>query len=120
MASRLARDCTPVGGINDKIEGFYKACSLKGLTGDQGVIVPETNLRDLMLDSEVVEAVRRRKFHIYPVRTIEEGIEILTGVPAGSPDGSGRHPDGTVFGLAEQRLARFNDTIREYFKGPSL
>lgn len=110
----------PVGGINDKIEGFYKVCSLKGLTGDQGVIVPEANLRDLMLDEEVVEAVRRKRFHVYPVRTVQEGIEILTGVPAGEADGAGRYPQGTVFSLACERLARFSETVREYFKSSSL
>ncbi|HZI94668.1 MAG TPA: AAA family ATPase, partial [Patescibacteria group bacterium] len=110
----------PVGGINDKIEGFYKTCLLKGLTGDQGVIVPQSNLRDLMLDEDVVEAVRRRKFHIYPVQTVEEGIEILTGVSAGKPDGAGSYPEDSVFGLAAARLGRFNDTVRAFFKGSSL
>ena len=113
-------DIQPVGGINDKIEGFFKVCAIKGLTGDQGVMVPVANLRDLMLDDEVVEAVRKKKFHIYPVRTVQEGIEILTGVPAGDRDASGRYPEGSVFGLADERLRQYSEILREYLKTPSL
>jgi len=113
-------DIQPVGRINDKIEGFFKVCSLKGLTGDQGVIVPVANLRDLMLDQEVVEAVRRRKFHIYPVSTVQEGIEILTGSPAGERDASGRYTEGSIFRLADDRLSRYHEILRDYLKGPAL
>ncbi len=73
----------PIGGVNEKIEGFFDICSLKGLTGDQGVIIPESNVDNLMLKDEVIEAVTENKFHIYSVKKIEEGIELLTGVPAG-------------------------------------
>jgi len=73
----------PIGGVNQKIEGFYDVCKAKGLTGRQGVLIPHRNVKDLMLRHDVVEAVRAKKFHIYPVRTIDEGIEILTGVKAG-------------------------------------
>jgi predicted ATP-dependent protease len=107
-------DIQPVGGINDKVEGFFKVCSMKGLTGEQGVIVPEANLRDLMLDDSVVEAVRKKKFHIYPVRSIEEGIEILSGVEAGMTNPSADYPEGTVFRLVDDRLARYNDLIKEH------
>ncbi len=106
-------DIQPVGGINDKIEGFFKVCCIKGLTGEQGVIVPDSNLRDLMLDEAVVEAVRKKKFHIYPVRTIEEGIEILSGVPAGTANPS-EYPEGTVFRLVDDRLAQYNEAIKEH------
>ncbi len=113
-------DIQPVGGINDKIEGFYKACLVKGTSGDQGVVVPEANLRDLMLDDAVVEAVRRRKFHIYPVRRIEEGIEILTGVPAGTPDTRGAYPVGSVFRRVNDRLATYSDLVRRYASPASV
>ncbi|HEY3175504.1 MAG TPA: AAA family ATPase, partial [Candidatus Polarisedimenticolia bacterium] len=110
----------PVGGINDKIEGFFKVCALKGLTGTQGVIVPQANLRDLMLDEEVVEAVRRKRFHIYPVRTVEEGIEVLTGSPAGQRDPSGRYPEGTIFRLVDDKLAHYNDLVRRHSVTPPV
>ncbi len=113
-------DIQPVGGINHKIEGFYKVCLVKGLTGEQGVIVPEANIRDLMLDEQVVAAVKSRKFHIYPVRTIEEGIEILSGVPAGAHDSQGRYPDGTVFRRVDDRLSQYNDLVRRYSPASSL
>ena len=107
----------PVGGINDKIEGFYKVCQLRGLTGDQGVILPEANIKDLMLDPEIVEAVRKKKFHIYPVRTVEEGIEILTGVTAGVREPSGRYPEATLFRTVEDKLISYNEMIRRQFPG---
>jgi len=113
-------DIQPVGGINEKIEGFYKACADRGLRGDQGVVVPEANVGDLMLDEEVVEAVRRRRFHIVPVRRVEEGIEALTGVPAGRMDAEGRYPAGTVMALADERLALFNEAVRLYGAQPHL
>jgi predicted ATP-dependent protease len=113
-------DIQPVGGINHKIEGFFKVCLVKGLTGEQGVIVPEANLRDLMLDEQVVAAVKSRKFHIYPARTIEEGIEILSGIPAGAHDSEGRYPDGTVFRRVDDRLGQYNDQVRKYSPASSL
>ena len=72
----------PVGGVNDKIEGFYRICKQKGLTGKQGVIIPKQNQKDLVLDEEVIEAVEQGRFHIYAISSFKEGIEILTGVPA--------------------------------------
>src|SRR5262249_48767089 len=86
----------PVGGINHKIEGFYEVCRMKGLSGEQGVIIPEANTGELMLDDEVVEAVRKKRFHIYPVRTVDEGIEILTGRAAGGRGRNGAFPEGSV------------------------
>lgn len=94
----------PIGGVNQKIEGFFRVCKAKGLTGDQGVLIPASNIENLMLHREVVEAVQAGKFHIYPVTTIEEGIELLTGMPAGKPDDDGVYPDGTVFGQVTARL----------------
>lgn len=101
----------PIGGVNEKIEGFFDICSLKGLTGSQGVIIPESNVDNLMLKDEVVEAVKNNKFNIYSVRKIEEGIELLTGVPAGEPDAYGEYLEGTLFYLANQKLKEFNKIL---------
>lgn len=103
----------PIGGVNEKIEGFFDICTLKGLTGQQGVIIPESNVDNLMLKDEVVEAVKNNKFHIYSVRKIEEGIELLTGLPAGEPDIYGEYPENTIFYLANQKLKEFNKVLEE-------
>lgn len=94
----------PIGGVNEKIEGFYACCKENGLTGDQGVMIPWQNEQHLMLDHEVVEAVKNGKFHIWSVRTIDEGIEILTGVKAGKPDINGKYPSNTVHGMVQEKL----------------
>ena len=86
-----------IGGVNEKIEGFYAVCKARGLTGDQGVMIPRDNVRNLALKPEVVQAVADGKFNIWAVATIEQGIEILTGVPAGKPRRNGTYPEGTVF-----------------------
>ncbi len=96
-----------IGGVNQKIEGFFEVCKSKGLVGDQGVIIPLANAKNLVLKKEVVDAVRAGTFHVYPVATVEEGIEILTGVPAGRPDDKGRYPAGTVFYGVQQKLMQF-------------
>ncbi|MBV1735266.1 MAG: AAA family ATPase [Candidatus Desulforudis sp.] len=93
-----------IGGVNEKVEGFFDTCSIKGLTGDQGVLIPYSNLRHLVLRDDVVEAARNGLFHIYPVRTIDEGIEVLTGVPAGRRLDDGRFEAGTVNAAVEARL----------------
>ena len=98
----------PIGGVNEKIEGFYQICKLKGLNGEQGVIIPKQNVRNLCLSDELVENVRRNKFHIYAISTVEEGIEILTGVPAGKKDKSGRFPLGTINYLVYEKLKKFS------------
>jgi predicted ATP-dependent protease len=95
----------PIGGVNWKIEGFFEACQARGLTGKQGVIIPKANLPNLTLRPEVVKAVKEKKFHIYAVSTIDEGIELLTGVPAGVSDAKGNYPDETVSGRVMKRLA---------------
>ncbi len=83
-----------IGGVNEKIEGFFDLCKARGLTGDQGVLIPEANVKHLMLRQDVVEAVAAGQFAVYPITTIDEGIEVLTGLPAGEPGGDGRYPDG--------------------------
>jgi predicted ATP-dependent protease len=103
-----------IGGVNEKIEGFYDVCAKRGLTGRQGVLVPAANVKHLMLKHEVVEAASAGKFHIYPVASVDEGIEILTGVPAGQRDALGQFPDGSINGRVERRLAEFADRVRSF------
>jgi lon-related putative ATP-dependent protease len=93
-----------IGGVNQKIEGFFDVCKSKGFTGKQGVLIPRANVKNLMLKKEVVDAVKKRKFHIYQVSTVEEGIEILTGVPAGVPDEIWEYPFDTVYGKVQAKL----------------
>lgn len=107
----------PIGGVNQKIEGFFDVCKAKGLTGDQGVKIPFQNIRNLMLREGVVKAVHDGKFHIYAVKTIDEGIEILTGVSAGDKKPDGRYPEGTVNYRAEKRLSELAEGVKEYY-GP--
>lgn len=96
----------PIGGVNEKIEGFYYTCKVRGLTGKQGVIIPHINLKHLMLKDEVIDSVRKGMFHVWAVKTIDEGIEILTGVPAGARDKKGDYPKDTVNYLVMQKLDR--------------
>lgn len=101
----------PVGAINEKIESFYDVCTAKGLTGEQGVLIPTGNRDALMLRLDVVEAVGRGEFHIHAIDTVEDGIELLTGVPAGTLDVNGHYPDNTVYGAAQARLRRFREAM---------
>ncbi|MCK8817430.1 AAA family ATPase [Natroniella sulfidigena] len=94
----------PVGGITKKIEGFFRICKLKGLTGEQGVLIPTQNIEDLMLADEVVEAVKDEQFHIYAISDVEEGLEILTGVEAGNKNEAGGYPQGTINYLVQTKL----------------
>jgi len=96
-----------IGGVNEKIEGFFDLCQARGLTGSQGVVIPASNVRHLMLRQDVVDAVRARQFNIYPVETIDEGIEILTGVPAGKVEPNGQFSEGSVNQKVEARLVEF-------------
>ena len=98
----------PVGGVTEKIEGFYAVCKLKGLSGKQGVLIPHTNIDDLNLSDEVIQAVKKRKFHIYSVSTIDEGLELLTGKKAGVANAKGEYPRNSVHYLAMQALKRFD------------
>jgi lon-related putative ATP-dependent protease len=93
-----------IGGVNEKIEGFFDLCAARGLRGEQGVLIPATNIKHLMLHARVVDAVEDGKFHIYPVETIDQGIEVLTGVPAGTRGPNGRFPEGTFNRQVETRL----------------
>ncbi len=97
-----------IGGVNEKIEGFFDVCDARGLTGEQGVMIPAGNARELMLREDVVAAVRAGQFHIYPITTIEEGIEVLTGMPAGEPDDDGAYPEDTIYGRVQRRLKAFS------------
>lgn len=95
-----------VGGINLKVEGFFKTCKERGLTGTQGVIIPRSNVQNLMLDQEVIEAVERGLFHVYAMSTADEGLEILTGLPAGAVNGYGDYPEGTINAKVMRRVER--------------
>ncbi|MBC8016640.1 MAG: AAA family ATPase [Sporomusaceae bacterium] len=97
----------PIGGVTEKIEGFFKVCKIKGLTGEQGVMIPHQNVDELALNDEVVEAVRQGQFHIYPVHTIDEGIEILTDVPAGEMIEDGTYPVGSIHYLVSEQLKEY-------------
>jgi len=92
----------PIGGVNQKIENFFQVCKAKGLAGEQGVLIPYKNQRNLMLQEEVVDAVAQGKFHIYAVNTIDEGIEVLTGVTAGQRGEDGSYPEGSINYLVDR------------------
>jgi lon-related putative ATP-dependent protease len=96
-----------IGGVNQKIEGFFDVCREKGLTGEQGVIIPASNVQNLMLRRDVIDAVRKKQFHVYRIATVEEGIEVLTAVPAGKADADGSFPPGTVYGEVQKKLRLF-------------
>lgn len=99
----------PIGGVNEKIEGFYQICKMRGLDGSHGVMIPVQNIDNLSLCDEIVDAVKKGTFHIYAVSSIEEGIEVLTGVPAGKKDKNGRFPAGTVNALVYEKLKKYAD-----------
>lgn len=98
-----------IGGVNEKIEGFFDLCKSRGLTGEQGVLIPVANVKHLMVRQDVVAAAAAGQFHIYPITTVEEGIELLTGLPAGEPDEEGNYPEGTVNARVAKRLQAFAD-----------
>ncbi|MGQ9601182.1 MAG: Lon protease family protein [Candidatus Bipolaricaulia bacterium] len=102
----------PIGGVNEKIEGFFKTCKLKGLTGEQGVIIPEKNVANLMLSREVVEAVREGKFHIWAIKTIDEGVELLTGQKAGRRLKNGKFEKGSIYWRVERRLREIAKSLK--------
>ncbi|MEM3356371.1 MAG: Lon-insertion domain-containing protein, partial [Candidatus Bathyarchaeia archaeon] len=103
-----------IGGVNEKIEGFFEVCKAKGFTGKQGVMIPESNVQNLMLKEEVVEAVRNGQFHIYAVKTVDEGIEILTGVKAGQRRADGTFEEGTVNHRVDKTLKEMAEKLREF------
>ena len=96
-----------IGGVTDKIEGFFKICKEKGLNKENGVLIPTSNVKNLTLSNEIVEAVKKGEFHIYPISTIDEGIEILTGVEAGQMDEKGNYPEGSINYLVSQKLEKY-------------
>ncbi|WP_372716880.1 Lon protease family protein [Immundisolibacter sp.] len=96
-----------IGGVNEKIEGFFDICKARGLAGNQGVLIPASNVQHLMLRAEVRDAVATGQFHVYAVRTVDEGIELLTGLPAGVADTEGIYPEGSINGLVSDRLAEY-------------
>ena len=106
----------PIGGVNEKIEGFFEVCSYKGLTGKQGVIIPRTNVGNLMLRSDVVQAVEEGKFTIYAIDTIDDGIEILTGLKAGKLNTKGEYPKGTINYLVQQNLKQYYEDYAKFAK----
>lgn len=103
----------PIGGVNEKIQGFFEICKMRGLDGSHGVMIPKSNEKNLNLSDEVIEAVRDKKFHIYAISTIEQGIELLTGVPAGKKDLSGRFPAGSINCLAYAKLRKYAKISKE-------
>jgi predicted ATP-dependent protease len=103
-----------IGGVNEKIEGFFEVCRAKGFTGKQGVMIPESNIQNLMLKVEVVEAVKQGKFRIYAVKTIDEGIEVLTGTKAGERQEDGTFEEGTVNDKVDKRLREMAEKLREF------
>ena len=97
----------PIGGVNEKIEGYYQVCKMRGLNGTHGVMIPVQNVDNLQLSDEIVESVKNKLFHIYSISTIEEGIEVLTGVPAGRKDKNGNFPAGTINYLVHEKLKKY-------------
>ena len=108
----------PIGGVNEKIEGFFDVCRARGLSGKQGVIIPQKNTQDLMLRRDVVEAVAQGRFHIYPVATIDAGIEILTGIAGGEKKEDGTFEEGTVNALVDRELKRLAQSWKAFSAGP--
>ena len=107
-------DVQAIGAVNEKIEGFFDLCAARGLNGEQGVLIPAANTRNLMLRRDVVDAVAAGKFHVYPVASIDQGIELLTGMPAGEAGPDGEFPEGTVFRKVADRLRAMAE-IRQQF-----
>jgi lon-related putative ATP-dependent protease len=107
----------PIGGVNQKIEGFFKVCRAQGFTGEQGVMIPRRNIGDLVLAPEVIEAVKEGKFHIWAVNYVDEGIELLTGIPAGERDDDGNYQENSINDLVDKRLDELARAMKE-FEGP--
>ncbi|HUI66848.1 MAG TPA: ATP-binding protein [Nitrospirota bacterium] len=107
----------PIGGVNEKIEGFFAVCRNRGLTGEQGVVIPKINVKNLMLKKDVIEAVREGKFNIYAVTTVDEALEIMTGMPAGNRKADGTYPEGTVNDLVDKKLKEMSKKQKGEEKG---
>ncbi len=107
----------PIGGVNQKIEGFYEVCKQNGLTGEQGVLIPKSNLKNLMLKEEVVEACDKGHFHVYPVETIDEGFSLLSGYEAGKPNEDGIYPEGTFNRIVADQVKAYHDQYKALSNG---
>jgi predicted ATP-dependent protease len=107
-------DIQAIGGVNEKIEGFFDTCRIDGLSGTQGVMIPQANVDDLMLREDVLDAVAIGKFHIWPIARVEQGVELLTGTPAGSRNGAGRFEPGTVFSRVDERLRDMARVMKDF------
>jgi predicted ATP-dependent protease len=105
-----------VGGVTHKVEAFFDICKHKGLNGGQGVIIPEKNVRNLMLKQEVIDSVKGGQFHIWPISTVEQGIEILTGVEAGERQPDGTYPEGTLFSKVDERFLEIAEIVKKFAK----
>jgi predicted ATP-dependent protease len=108
-----------IGGVNAKIEGFFDICKARGLTGEQGVLIPAANVKHLMLRQDVVEAAEDGQFHVYAVETIDQGIELLTGVSAGARDEEGNYPEDSVNGRVKKRLAELAKKRQDFAEAAS-
>jgi predicted ATP-dependent protease len=102
----------PIGGVNEKIEGFFTACKNKGLTGEQGVIIPQANVRHLMLKAEVIEAVEGGNFHIWPITKLDQALALFTDMEIGELQQDGRYPDGSFNAAVAERLTEFHDVLK--------
>jgi len=107
-------DIQAIGGVNEKIEGFFDTCRIEGLSGTQGVMIPAANVEDLMLREDVLEAVKSGKFHIWPIGRVEQGVELLTGIRAGQRNGDGGFEKDTVFARVDERLREMAKTMKEF------
>lgn len=110
-------DIQPIGGVNEKIEGFFRVCKERGFSGTQGVVIPKSNEQDLMLKEEVIQAVADGKFHIYAISRVEEGVELLMETPAGKPNSKGQYPKDSVFGKVDAKLRHYAELIKDYSRG---
>jgi predicted ATP-dependent protease len=106
-------DVQPIGGVNQKIEGFFQLCKMRGLDGSHGVIIPKRNRKNLVLNNAVVEAVKKGLFSIHTIDYMEEGLELLTGLKAGQPGEDGAYPEGTINFLVEKRLTEIWEALEK-------
>ncbi len=107
-------DIQAIGGVNEKIEGFFDTCRIEGLTGTQGVMIPHSNVDDLMLREDVLDAVASHQFHIWPIARVEQGVELLTGTPAGVRNGSGKFEESSVFARVDERLREMARMMKDF------
>jgi predicted ATP-dependent protease len=108
-----------IGGVNDKIEGYFDVCARHGLTGDQGVLIPASNVQHLMLRQDVVEAVDAKQFHVFPIESVDQGIELLTDVEAGTLLEDGSYPEGSLNRMVAERLEQFASDVRAFSTPPA-